>query len=135
MTDYFEPESNDIKQVEHNSGILQIYRLDSLWQKATQHATTVNYIKWNEDLDRAWVELSPLMDEPEKIAIKEIDKKVKESWLYGLSSALRQKNPTLYGKMMSRQKYLLQEKEMLLRKFEDKYGKGAKYKTDEDDWD
>ena len=129
---------SDYKKSKFHSGISQLYRLDSIWQKTHSDAVAVNYIKWNEHLDRIWAELGSDAPQEKKSfnyanKMKELNEKLIKTGLYGLNAMLRKTNPVLYSKVILAQKEILLEKELLLRKLQNEEGKGTAYEQSIED--
>ncbi len=136
----------------YNSGIAQLYRLDGLWKDVNNHSRMGLYAKWNEDLDRIWCELA--RDLPEKEKKTEEDKKVpsydnaKNDFDAFDTKLMGQGNfqdtgkagfveITIEEKKKRNEQYkILMEKELFLRRLENKLGKGTAFSDeDEDNWD
>lgn len=151
-----EDNETESKISKYNSGIAQLYRLDGLWKDVNNHSRQGLYAKWNEDLDRVWCELSrdlrekkeneKEMDEDKKKIpnfedTKEkfdvFDKNLKEQGNFQdtapagfieVSKEIKQKRNEQYK--------ILMEKELFLRRLENKLGKGTAWgEEDEDNWD
>ena len=108
MEDYNEqPE----KISKYNSGIAQIYRVDNLWKNSHHHRCCGELILWNWDLDSVWCELvGDLKEDDERIEkFAELDKEV------GLN--LMKDKRLLYKSLMN--------KEIFLRRLQNKLGKGT----------
>jgi hypothetical protein len=145
-------EAQENKISKYNSGIAQLYRLDGLWRDVNTHSRQGLYAKWNEDLDRIWCELSrdlpednknlpenkktPTFDEA-KVKFKEFDTKLNEQGNFQdkepagfieVSKEIKEKRNKQYE--------ILMEKELFLRRLENKLGKGTAWSDeDEDNWD
>ena len=104
----------EMKKSKYNSAIAQLYRLDALWQDAHRHAREFNYTKWNEDLERVWMELSADSGKEYKGQIKILNEKLYGLLIYAGLSLLKNKNPALYAKIYFMQRKFLIEKEELL---------------------
>lgn len=122
------------KKARFNGGISQLYRMDKLWQKGHEFGSAINYPKWNEILDRVWLELSPDAIEGEHKSIREIDLQLLAYGLYNLNENMKSFNPQLYNKIIIVQKNLLIKKEMVLRKIENRQGKGTAYQDSIEDY-
>lgn len=138
MSDDYEEPGSEFKKSAMNSAIAILYRIDGLWKDAHRHAREVNYQKWNEDLDRVWLELvedaKPGNKDKgivgDKETINYLNTKLMAVCIYGLSEKLRKKNPQLYSKLINLQKKLLMEKEEFLREMQKQQGKSSKYEDD-----
>lgn len=115
-----------------NGGISEIYRLDFLWKDAHTHSRAGLLEKWNWDLDRVWCELAgdiPLGDDREK-QFKEMNSKLAQikQDLFKRKIDLMNYNEKMYTQLM--------DKEIFLRRLQQKLGKGSKFvDDDEDDWE
>ena len=127
--------SEYIKVSKLNSGMLQNFRMDFLWKDRHTHARQGNYPKWNEDLDAMWCELSGDAKKSDIDEFKTLDEAV--------SGELNQKRdkkgfekPTLNDKSrIVKQKKVLMDKEIFLRRLQNKQGKGTAYNEEDDDFD
>ena len=154
------------KVSKYNSGIAKLIRLNSLWIDVNNHSRQRIYAKWNEDLDRIWSELSAdlkdieekeediqrkdktrkrkdekgnkiLYFDEEKKKIDDFDTKIANEGEFidtepqgfvNITNEMRKKRANQYK--------LLLEKEIYLRKLENKLGKGTAWDDeDEDSWD
>lgn len=127
-------DSSPEKKSQFNSAIAQLYRLDDLWKDSHRHSREINYAKWNEDLDRIWLELSSDSDDVDKKKIDDINMRIASSALYAATSQLRITNVVLYSRLINYQKKLLLEKEVFLRALLNKQGKGSQYKDEIEDY-
>lgn len=116
-----------------NSGMLQVIRLDYLWRERHKHARRGDYLKWNEDLDSVWCELSgdaKSDDEKEYIKLDEaFAKTIKNPAIEkrGFSTLNKEEKISLI-----KQKKALINKEIFLRKLQNKQGKGTAYEEEDD---
>jgi hypothetical protein len=108
--------------------------MDRLWQDTHNHARDINYGKWNEDLDRVWMELEDDAKKEQKDEMKKINATIYKLSLYGISSKLKKNNPALYSKLVLIQKEALIRKEILLRSLQNKAGKGTAYEESVEDY-
>lgn len=110
---------NEEKKSKYNAAVSQIYRLDSLFQKATLSRSVGNLKRWNWILDGIWIELaSDASEEHEKIFTDFVNEIVK----YKDNKAM------MYQTLM--------KKEIWIRKLQNKQGKGTAYQDgSEDDFD
>ena len=134
MAEEYSNSSDDQKQSRYNSGLAILYRMDDLWKDTHRHAREINYPKWNEDLDRQWMELYADSKKEDKDQMLIINNKLIENGLYSNLSLLRRKKPILFAKLMHTQKRLLMEKEGILRELQNKQGKGSAYEDDIEDY-
>lgn len=136
MEDYEEKDS--IKTSKINSAMLINLRLNSLWKDVHTHARRGEYSLWNDDLDRIWCELAGDVKEEDKneTDFNELNKKLSEAG--GLFKSSDRKGFQKYTKedysKMSKQKILLMEKEIFLRRLQNKQGKGTAYDVGDDDY-
>lgn len=93
-----------------DSTIAVLMRIDQLWKDAHSHSRMGNMIKWNFDLDRVYTELCSDMNEDDFKKFKEINENIVKS---------RDRKAVLYN--------VLLEKEVFLRKLQQKQGKGIGY--------
>ena len=121
-------EGSPSKISKYNSGIAQIQRLDILWRDSHRHSRTGELIKWNWDLDRVWCELAG--------DLKEDDPMIAEFNLFkttigNINNYMKNKKITTdeYAKQLYTE---LMEKEILLRRLQNKLGKGTSF-TDADE--
>ena len=122
------------KKSQFNSGLAILYRLDNLWKDAHRHARDVEYGKWNEDLDRIWLELSEDASDDDYKRIKDDNNKLLGLGVYGINRLIQIENPALFHKVRNMQKKILLEKEMFLRKLQNKQGKGGAYEDSIEDY-
>lgn len=108
---------NPIRTSKYNSAIAQLYRIDQLWQDAHRHARSGELMKWNWDLDRVWCELAA---DAEKGSDEEFNE-----FLDRIAKA-RTKPNELY--------HILLEKEIFLRRIQNKQGKGTAYQESVDEY-
>ena len=113
---------------EFNEAKFQILRLHDIWTTCHRCRVKGDYATWRWALDSAAIELSEdaeMLDSQQKgeesfvEKIKELDKKIKEA-------AKKLNKDELYD--------LLVEKEKLLKKIQNLAGKGAKYKSEDEDY-
>ena len=134
--EYSETDTSEVKKSKYNAAIAQLYRLDNLRKDAHNHARSIMYIKWNEDLDRYWLELVSDTAQVERKKIKQINEKLAKVFLYVNGEKLRKELPKLYAKLILAQKELLMEKEEILATLQNTQGKGTAYEDpDEDDFE
>jgi hypothetical protein len=109
-----------------NDAALQIQRLNYIWQKCNNYAVSGNFISWNWQLDRAFVELSnDIWDEDKKMYSKE-----KGAWYQKIMDVDERIREERNKKELYK---LLMEKEQYLRRVQDLSGKGSKKREKEED--
>jgi len=125
----------------YNSGIAQIYRLDTLWKDANRHSRKGQYNKWNLDLDNLWRELAKDINEKnyeeKKKKFDKFDRDLaNEGQFYdnGKKGWEELDEPTI--KKRNNQYKILNEKELFLRRLENEVGKGTAWDDgNEDDFE
>jgi hypothetical protein len=134
-------EENELIKSKYNSGINKIIRIDSLWKDVNTHKRTGLFVKWNEDLDCIWCELSS--DAKKKGIFKakqeEFEKFNKELKDIG---TINDKGKVGFKKVEDEEKNkrakhykTLSDKEIFLRLLEEDVGKGSSWDdSDEDDF-
>lgn len=105
-------DSGDGKQSKFNSAQFKLMRLDGLWNDCHRHSRLGELIKWNSDLDRVWCELACHASDAQKERFDDLNKQIADN---------------------NAKFFLLMEKELLLRKIEDKAGLGAAYYDPDDE--
>jgi len=126
--------SEEIRKSKYNSALAQLYRMDDLWKDTHRHSRDTLYGKWNEDLDRVWMELSSDASKDQKKDMEEINVKMDKLFIYCSTNKLKLKAPVLYARLINMQKKMLMDKEEICRKIQDKQGKGSAYEDDLDDY-
>lgn len=124
------------KLSKYNSAALINLRLNYLWVDSNNHSRKGEYSLWNADLDCVWKELGGDVGEesPESKTFMEIN--VKLSKVSPLSNWKGEKgfedinNDDL--KKQNKQYQTLMEKELFLRRLQNKQGKGTAYEEDDD---
>ena len=114
------PESQEaIRVSKFNSSLAILYRIDILWKDAHRHSRMGLLIRWNWDLDRVWTELAADAKENDLEAFQKFNKKISE-----------------INKIKEREKLYttLLNKEIFLRKLQNKQGKGMSYEENIDDY-
>lgn len=118
-----------------NSAALINLRLTNLWIDANNHSRKGQYSLWNADLDCIWRELGGDANE------KSNDVKDMEKINVQLSKAAPISNWKSEGfkkidnnglKKQNKQYQLLMQKELFLRRLQNKQGKGTAYEEDDD---
>ena len=114
--EYTLPVESGLKKSKFNAAFLQFTRLNELWNDANNHSREGQFDKWNIDLDTIWNELIAHVELKKQTSFDLISRDIKKY----------QNDPAvLYG--------LLRKKERMVRKLEDKSGKGTAYQDDDDD--
>lgn len=108
--------SSQHKQSKFNAAFLQFDRLNSLWNDANNHSRNGMPMKWNRDLDALWRELIAHASPGDETEFKKLSQNIWEN---------KDDDTILYG--------LLMKKEVLIRKLEDKSGKGTAYEDEDND--
>jgi len=119
-----------------NSAALINLRLTNLWIDANNHSRKGEYSSWNADLDCVWRELggdtTKKGEEPKDFM--EITKRL--SKVSPLSNWKSEKGFAEISKddltKQNKQYQLLMEKELFLRRLQNKQGKGTAYEDDDD---
>ena len=127
-------EESGPKVSKYNSAITQLLRINELWIKTHKSATDISYARLNEFLDRVWVELEDDATKDIRDEMKKVNDKINELAIYGLSNKLKKKNPALYFKIIKMQKNYLMEKELIIRRLQNKAGKGTAYEDSVEDY-
>lgn len=129
-----------LKQSKVSGAWLQNIRLDFLWRACNNAAVTNQYSNWNNILDRLWSELSG--DIPEGHPLEKrylfINKKLSD-----LTSEIQNTGSEGFVEIDSntkdtfkKQRIILMEKEIFIRRLTNQLGKGTKYVDEnEDDWE
>ncbi|KKL81192.1 hypothetical protein LCGC14_1997240 [marine sediment metagenome] len=107
MAEEFELET---KKSKYHGTFSQLYRLDSLWQLCHEFRKKGNLKQWNFNLDCVWTELASDAEKTDNEKFNEFIEKIIENKL---------KRNILYQ--------ILMEKEIFLRKLQNKQGKGTAY--------
>ncbi len=121
-------EEKENKSSKYNSGVDIIQRLDSLWTDSHRLAKSGKLMDWNWTLDRVWCELSGDLESDDtrigKFSQFETDiENLKVEFIrYRIETVFMKK---LYNKIM--------DKELFLRRLQNKLGKGTAYKRDDED--
>lgn len=155
----------EVKTSKYNSGVAKLIRLNSLWIDVNTHSRQGLYQRWNEDLDKIWCELSADLKEVEedeenkenKSKRKRKDEKGKKILYFDeeldkiddfdtklkAQGNFQDTEPAGFAKpaqdmLKKRAEHykILTEKEIYLRRLENKVGKGTAWEDDdEDEWD
>ena len=114
----------------YNSGIAQIYRLDILWRDSHKHSRLGELTKWNWDLDRVWLELAGDLEEDDK---QITDYEAFTTLIGDLNKKFTNRKIDLGEYKLTLYK-LLMEKELFLRRLQNKLGKGSSYLEGDEDY-
>ena len=121
-----------------NSASLQNQRLHNIWVEINKYRASSQNSKWNANLDTIWCELAGDVkkDSQEDIDFKKINKSLSEvgqviNWQ---ATEGFKKIPKELIKKKSNQYKELMEKEIFLRRLQNKQGKGTSYKDNSSDY-
>ena len=115
-----DPEEQEQKLSKFNSSIAILIRLDNLWKLSHSFVLRGDLIMWNWVLDRVFSELSADAKDKDFETFNGLSKKVETI------DKIKEKNQ-LYTALF--------EKELFLRKLQNKQGKGETYDEEDDDFD
>ena len=117
-----------LKISKYNSGWIQIMRLDELWKDAHKHSRGGKYMEWNHDLDRVWCELAVPLEDSSIDEYKKFEVELSKILLTSRKSLINihLNQNTIYT--------LLMDKELFLRRLQDKLGKGSAYHENDEDY-
>ena len=143
---YESEESEMTKLSKFNSAALISLRLHNLWQDVNNHSRKGAYAMWNADLDRLWCELAADViptakgeGDNDKIikAYEEIKKRVKaHAPITNWKTSLGFEGIAEHQQASQAKQYeILIEKEIFLRRLQNKQGKGTAYLEEDDDWE
>ena len=130
-----EPEG---KISDYNSALFINQRLHELWKDANRHKRVGAYAQWNGDLDALWCELAGDVEEgsdEEKKFLKFglLLKSCNPLQNWNASSSFDSSTNNLLTKKTQQYKVLM-DKEIFLRRLQNKQGKGTKYRDSSDDY-
>ena len=122
----------------HSSGVSIIIRIDGLWKDANINSCAGQYAKWNTKLDVIWRELArDILEEDyetKKNAFDEFDKElVKTGTFKDGGSDTFDDMTSDDSKNRSKQYRTLNDKELFLKRLENKLGKGTTFHDGEED--
>lgn len=133
-------ESEEVLISKHSSGVSIIIRIDGLWKDANIHSCTGQYSKWNTKLDVIWRELArDILEkdwEEKKKDFDKFDEQLVEAGPFkdGGSDTFDDIT-TDESKIRSKHYRILNDKELFLKRLENKLGKGTTFSDgDEDDF-
>lgn len=137
MSDYEQVE--EVKVSKFNSAGLINIRLHELWIDSNKHKRNGQFNKWNGDLDSVWCELVGDVKEKDDNDknFKTINEELgKEGFLsnVGSSSSGFNKVKKSFLRKRARQYLILLKKESLLRRLQNKQGKGTAYEDGSSDY-
>lgn len=123
----------------HSSGVSIIIRINGLWIDANLHSCAGQYSKWNTKLDVIWRELARDITETDYKTTKENFDKFDEDLVK--TGRFRDSGSDTFEDMdkdavisRSKQYRILNDKELFLKRLENKLGKGTTFDDgDEDD--
>ena len=132
-------EDGEIQISKHSSGVSILIRIDGLWKDANNHSRGGQFSKWNTDLDVIWRELARDFNnddyEEEKKKFDEFDKGLVEIGRFndnGSDTFNDEEIETINKRSKHYRK--LNDKELFLKRLENKYGKGTTWSDgDEED--
>jgi len=133
-------EGDEVLISKHSSGVSIIIRIDGLWKDANIHSCAGQYSKWNTKLDVIWRELArDILEadwEAKKKAFDAFDEQlVKEGVFKDSGSDTFEDISTDEAKKRSKHYRILNDKELFLKRLENKLGKGTTFSDgDEDDF-
>jgi len=138
MEDYEKDDFGDGTKIsDYNSALFINQRINNLWVDANKHKRTGAFSDWNADLDSMWCELAGDVDKNsnEDKEFKEINLRIKAvnpiiNW--GVQT-MNKKTPDIHTKK-AKQYGELMDKELFLRRLQNKQGKGTKYRDDMADY-
>ena len=144
------PQEEEQQVSKYNSGINIIMRLDALWKDTHRYSRLGLFSKWNETLDRIWLELARDIKaskyekefedkngdkhEGYKKVFDSFDEKMKKQLPIedSLDNEFKKRNPDQIKKRDEQYKVLM-EKELFLRRLENELGKGTAWDDDDED--
>lgn len=133
-----------------SSGINIIMRLDALWKDTNNHSRAGMYSNWNMDLDRIWCELARDLKDDDyndkknedgvvtqkgyHTRFQEFDEELRKLGGFNDNASQSFEELTKEHKQNREKQYkILMEKELFLRRLENKLGKGTTFE-DEDEF-
>lgn len=138
MEEDFEEREGEEKLSVYNSAGFIAQRLHNICLDCNTHKRSGAYSLWNGDLDAYWCELAGDVkpDGDEEVAFKKLNEGLgkvgpiqnwnKQTSFEGISQDLLKKKAEQYQKLI--------DKELFLRRLQNKQGKGTKYRDDADDY-
>lgn len=153
---YEKEESEITKLSKFNSAALISLRLHNLWVDVNNHSRKGVYAMWNGDLDRLWCELAADVmpsqkkeGENDKTVKKDSDNDKIIKAYNKIKEDVKEVHPIKNWKTSSgfeginsdeqdsqlKQYEILMDKEIFLRRLQNKQGKGTAYIEEDDDWE
>lgn len=136
MNDQNTGNSQELKS-KYNAAIAQLYRLDELWKDAHTHSRKHEFQKWNLDLDAIWRELAETETQKNDNE-KEYDRISEEIIKTGINMIPQttgfQTPSNQYRIMLGKLYFLLNKKEIFLRRLQHHQGKGSVYEDSDDEY-
>lgn len=131
-------EGEEVLISKHSSGVSIIIRINGLWIDANLHSCNGQYSKWNTKLDVIWRELArDILEEDykaKKTDFDEFDKRlVTEGPFKDTGSDTFEDITTDESKIRSKHYRILNDKELFLKRLENKLGKGTTFQDGEED--
>ena len=122
--DTYEGENYGERTSKYNAAIAQLYRIDTLWKEAHKYSREGNYKSWTWTLDRVWMELIADTSDKDVIEVEKLRKIIRRI----------QTHPKITKKKMEDLLYYwLMKYETMLRKMQNKQGKGTAYRDISDE--
>ena len=138
MVEEFSNDNNDSLKSKYNSALAQLYRLDNLWKDCHSHSRTNQFVRWNLDLDAIWRELSDWTkdEDDDCLRFKELNIKLQAAGLFEptMENGFKGINVKELSLKSSKIYNLLMEKEIFLRRLQNKQGKSGAAEDDLDDY-
>lgn len=125
------------KTSKYNSAGDQLQRIDKLWELSHKFSRSGEYNSWNKVLDRIWLELAGDLDMGDKAIdiFNEFNRKLVELNIEAVRNVGFNKPQEDYKEVRSKQYFLLMEKELYIRRLQNKLGKGTAWRDEfEDDF-
>ena len=120
-----------------NSAFLINLRMDAILKDAHRHSRDGKYLKWNDDIDRLWLEVAADVAE----GSTEEEKYKKLSLAFGVARGIMAPKAKGFETTtkevkadLTKQKLALLEKELFVRRLINKQGKGTAYQDNSDDY-
>ena len=122
----------------HSSGVSIIIRIDGLWKDANINSCAGQYSKWNTKLDVIWRELARDILEADwkekKEAFDKFDKELVDTEAFKDTGSETFEDVTKQDiENRSKQYRILNDKELFLKRLENKLGKGTTFHDGEED--
>ncbi len=126
------------KLSKYNAAIAQLIRMDSIYQDCHKHSRGRDYDSWNEDLDAIWRELAgDIEEESEHFAKMGLLNTQLRALFPLIKPNFKGFNQPAAGDIVraQKQKAILAQKEVFLRRLQNILGKGTAYDEDDDDFE